>query len=253
MAWQTPKTNWSGEDGVTNDDFNRIEGNLLHLFENKANQASSVVTYYVSSTGSDANSGLSSSAAFATIQKAIDMIPKSLGGASVAIHVASGVYAGFTVANFSGGIISFEFGTADVIVNTNTLISNCHAVQINGTGSFQVRAQLRIANTSCFLCSPDVTVTRTSSNAVELLQSRAIFTTSLTVYGGNSYRGLLADQSSLVFVESFLAMSGTGTGIMADRGSVVAYSSYSNNSSVGIGSSRGGRVYTGSQGLGGAL
>ena len=248
-TWQTPRTTWSGEDGVTSSDFNRIEGNLQYLFDTKADQATDVVSYYVSNSGSDANDGLTSSTAFATIQKALDMIPKSLGGASVVIRVASGLYAGFTLADFSGGIITLDFGTADVIVNTNTLISNCHAVQISGSGSFQVRAQWRIINTTCFMCSPDVTITRTSTNALEVIQSRAIFPSSLTISGGTSYRALLADNASLVFVESLLIMSGTGTGIMSDRGSTVAYSSSNNNASVNIGSARGGRVYTGSQGL----
>jgi hypothetical protein len=36
MAWQTPKTNWAGPDGVRNTDFNRIEGNAQHLYDNMA-------------------------------------------------------------------------------------------------------------------------------------------------------------------------------------------------------------------------
>jgi hypothetical protein len=31
MAWQTPKTNWQTTDSPTNDDFNRIEGNIQEL------------------------------------------------------------------------------------------------------------------------------------------------------------------------------------------------------------------------------
>ena len=249
MAWQTPRTTWSSEDGVTNADFNRIEGNILHLFENKASQAAKVVSYYVSSTGSDNNSGLASTSAFATIQKAIDMIPKSLGGAAVSINVSSGTYAGFSIASFSGGAINLIFGTSDVIVSSAVNISNCHTVQITGTGSFQVRNLLKVLNTHSFICSPDTTVTRTGGNAVEIVQSRAAFTSSLTVTSGTSGNGVLVDQSGLLFVESLLSMPGTGVGIMSDRGSVAAYSSYSDRASVGIGTARGGRVFTGAQSL----
>ena len=35
MAWQTPKTDWTGADGVRFGDINRIEGNILDLKENK--------------------------------------------------------------------------------------------------------------------------------------------------------------------------------------------------------------------------
>lgn len=31
MAWQTPKTDWTAADGVTDEDFNRIEGNIAQL------------------------------------------------------------------------------------------------------------------------------------------------------------------------------------------------------------------------------
>lgn len=247
MAWQTPRTNWSSEDGVTNQDFNRIEGNLQYLFDNKASQAAKVVSYYVAATGSDNNSGLTSSDAFATIQKAIDMIPKSLGGAAVSINVGSGSYAGFSIANFSGGAINLIFGTADVIINSAVNISNCHTVQITGTGSFQVRNLLKVLNTHSLICSPDTTVTRTGGNAVEIVQSRAAFTSSLTVTSGSSGNGVLADQSSLFFAESLLSMPGTGTGLMADRGSVAAYSSHSDRASVAIAAARGGRIYSGAQ------
>ena len=36
MAFQTPKTDWTGADGVRFGDMNRIEGNILHLNEHKA-------------------------------------------------------------------------------------------------------------------------------------------------------------------------------------------------------------------------
>lgn len=36
MAWQTPKTDWTGADGVRDTDMIRIEGNTQHLYENKA-------------------------------------------------------------------------------------------------------------------------------------------------------------------------------------------------------------------------
>lgn len=247
MAWLQPKMDWSGEDGVTNEDFNRIEGNLQHLFDTKANQAARVVSYYVSPSGNDNNSGLTSAEAFASIQKAIDMIPKELSGAAVSINVASGTYTGFSIANFSGGAINLIFGTADVIVSSAVNISNCHVVQINGTGSFQCRNLLKVLNTHSFVCAPDTTVTRSAGNAVEIVQSRAAFTSSLTVTSGASYSGVLVDQTGLLFVESLLTMPGTGIGINADRGSMAAYSSYNNRASVEAATARGGRIYYGSQ------
>lgn len=250
MAWLEPRTTWSGEDGVTNEDFNRIESNIKHLYETKANQAASVVSYYVSASGNDNNDGLTAGTAFATIQKAISMIPKELGGAAVSINVGSGTYPGFSIANFSGGAINLILGTSDVIISSALNISNCPTVQITGTGSLQIRNLLKVLNTHSFICSVDTTVTRAGGNVVEIVQSRAAFTSSLTVTSGASYDGVLVDQSGLLFVESLLTMPGTGTGIMSDRGSVAAYSSYNSRAAVEIGTARGGRVYFGSQGLG---
>lgn len=43
MAWQTPKTDWTAQDGVRTSDFNRIEGNTLELY-NMTNVLSSNVS-----------------------------------------------------------------------------------------------------------------------------------------------------------------------------------------------------------------
>lgn len=32
MAWETPKTDWEDAEGVTGSDFNKIEGNILELY-----------------------------------------------------------------------------------------------------------------------------------------------------------------------------------------------------------------------------
>ncbi len=38
MAWKEPKTDWKAGDGVSSDDFNRIEGNIKDLNKNKMNK-----------------------------------------------------------------------------------------------------------------------------------------------------------------------------------------------------------------------
>jgi len=43
MAWQTPKTDWTSADGVTDADFNRIEGNIDHI-ENSTRTPNDTVT-----------------------------------------------------------------------------------------------------------------------------------------------------------------------------------------------------------------
>lgn len=248
-TWQKPKTDWTGVDGVLYSDMNRIEDNAQYLMDSKATKASTTETYYVAPSGSDSNDGKTAAAPFATIQKALDVIPKLLNGSTATINLVSGTYTGFTMSDFSGGVINIMTGNADIDISSAVSIANCHAVRITGTGSLIVRSTLSITNTPSFACNLSTTVSRNGGNAVEVLHSRAIFTDSLTVTSSTSYNGVLVDQSSLFFVESLLSMPGTGTGIMAERGSVAAYTSYNNRASVGVGTARGGRVYTGSQGL----
>lgn len=60
-------------------------------------------TLYVATTGSDTTGDGSSTNPYATIQYALDTLPKDLGEYKVTINVAAGEYAGFEVKSFSGG------------------------------------------------------------------------------------------------------------------------------------------------------
>jgi hypothetical protein len=65
---------------------------------------SGTLEFYVSPTGSDANTGLSPSASVATIQRALTLASQTfnLAGASAQINLADGTYAGFSI---DGGLL----------------------------------------------------------------------------------------------------------------------------------------------------
>jgi hypothetical protein len=77
------------------------------------------LTLYVSATGSDETGDGTSAKPFRQIQKAIDSIPKDLGGHKVTINVAEGTYNGVVVQGFHSGQINF-YGAS----NTTTHITN---------------------------------------------------------------------------------------------------------------------------------
>lgn len=78
------------------------------------------LTYYVETTGNDSNDGLSVGTAFATIQKAIDSVPKKVRHA-VNINVGSGNFAGFMMNGYS--IDYVDYTTASFIMMTGTMIN----------------------------------------------------------------------------------------------------------------------------------
>lgn len=87
-------------------------------------------TIYVSKSGSDASGDGSESYPFATIQHAIDSIPKNLDNNDITINVASGTYAeDVLVSGFYGGTLRIEFET--VAINTLTIYET--SVILNGT------------------------------------------------------------------------------------------------------------------------
>lgn len=92
-------------------------------------------TIYVSKTGNDASGDGSESLPFASIQHAINSIPKDLSNRTITISIASGTYSeNVEVAGFYGGTLRFELGEVimksfvlyetDVIINGTSLTLN---------------------------------------------------------------------------------------------------------------------------------
>ena len=247
-TWSNPKTDWTPQDGVLNSDFNRIEENLLYLYETASHQVNGYVSYHVSASGSDDNDGLTAGTPFATLQKAIDTLPKDLGGYSATINIAAGQYAGFTAAGFTGGALILNGATnADVRFTSTVRFSECQAVVFRGMSSVMIIGLLMLSNVQSFASEIDVTVNNVDGDGILVVQSNAAFLSSAMVTSNNARDALYADYNSNVFVESFLAMPDSGIGIHADRGAKVAYSSSSNRADIEVFTQRGGRVLTAAQ------
>ncbi|WP_077611982.1 hypothetical protein [Clostridium sp. Marseille-P2415] len=84
------------------------------------------VTYYVATTGSNITGNGTQANPFKTIQYAIDILPKDLGGYSATINIASGIY------NESVRIYGFQNGVLYVNSDTqNTLADTCKVKSMN--------------------------------------------------------------------------------------------------------------------------
>lgn len=243
--WQTPKTDWSKEDGVLNSDFNRIEENLQYLYDKMPSQASNTIILYVSTNGDDSNADGSAAAPFPDIQQAIDSVPRSLGGNDLSIVCGSGTYLGFELRNFRGGNVYITTNTgADLYIEGNIIIDNCDSVFIENFGAFIVYGSISV-NNSILFCPDNANIVNSGGSGLTATHSKVAFTYSFTVTSSASTSGVLVDYNSEVFVESLIIMPGTGTGILADRGGKVAYSSLSNRATVETHTMRGGRILYG--------
>lgn len=91
---------------------------------NKADILKATRDLYVPNSGSDTAGDGTAAKPFASIQKALDSLPKDLNGHKNTIHVAAGTYAGFNIDGFYGGSYANHNGvTIQGDENGGTIIS----------------------------------------------------------------------------------------------------------------------------------
>ena len=247
MAWQSPKTNWAAADGVRDSDMNRIEGNILELYN--SDMLRSDVTIYVSTSGNDTTGNGTSTLPFATLTKALNMLPKNLNGKNVTISVAAGSYNDrVAIKDFSNGIVTIG-GTSFTIVSLE--ISNCFVktdINISVTGSLGVL----VTNKATFITNGNLTTNSSSTGLAITNCSEAYVGGTLAINGSTT--GVSVSNNSRAFVQLIVG-TGNNTGMAASAGAVLAYGTYSATNTAAIFTTNtGGRVNTGSQsGMGGGV
>ena len=105
------------------------EGVLPPLSEN--------ITLYVASTGSDEGGNGTEQLPYATIQKALNSLPKNLNGHTATVKLSAGTYGGFTLTGFFGGEIGIEGGTdsgaaASYVITGQIRLYNSHYIVLSG-------------------------------------------------------------------------------------------------------------------------
>lgn len=145
MAWQTPKTNWTGQDGVRFGDLNRIEGNIAELLaRQQANGGLNIsTTVWVSKAGSDTAGNGTSSQPFLTINKAVSFLPKNLNGQVCIINIAAGNYAeDVAIHDFYGGAVLINGISGAAVTVRGLHVENCSvlisdiSLTVGATGIF---------------------------------------------------------------------------------------------------------------------
>lgn len=210
----------------------------------------SAMTVYVSNAGSDALGDGTSANPYATIAKAVDVLPKNLNGYDAQIHIDTGTYEeDVEIARFSNGSVILT-GDTDAAVSLKSLrVSSGAMVQVTNialtiTGSY---SNLAIAVTQASLiCLAAVSTIGTANNGLYAARDAFCMFGTLSI-SNTTANGILATSRSSVYVGTVQGSSNAGVGIQSANGSMVAFGVRNITAAASFLTQNGGRIYTESQ------
>jgi hypothetical protein len=208
------------------------EGTPLNkaLLDNKAYTLTSDVVVYVTTRGNDIDGDGSIDNPFLTIQKAIDALPKHLGGHTAEISIDFGVYPErVSVVGFSGGkLVIGQPGNVFTIdgieiVECSFVETNIYQIEYSITGS---KGLFDVSGGSNVFINSDMIIDgiTQAATAIRVIDCSTVAAAdNITVTINNCAGAINALKCSQVSV-STLAGSGNTFGMMAYRGSIISYS-----------------------------
>lgn len=230
------------------------EGTPLNkaLLDNKAYTLTGDVTVCVSTSGDDANGDGSSAAPFASIQKAIDALPKHLGGYTATVDIVAGTYnERVLIEGFSGGRLILGIAGRSVIirgleiVESSLVISNISNVTwasgFNGTLYLVSYGSHVIQGNGCTVrCEGSESIVGVGVTNASTFVSTAVTVTVLNCTS-TAIRVTTGARASFGTITG----SDNTSGLIAEGGGIIAYNSINLLSTNGDASRSGGRIYTG--------
>ena len=207
-------------------------------------------TVYVSTAGSDTLGDGSASNPYATITKALSVLPKNLNGYDARISIDSGTYAeDVEIARFGNGnvVLTGEAGDA-VSIKSLRVMYGATAVTENivltVTG---VYSNIGITVTQAqLICLSEVITSGAANNGVYASRNAFCMFGTLTVNNSNLI-GVHATSRSSVYIGTVQGTNNKGTGIQSTNGSMVAFAVRNITAAASFLTQNGGRIYTDSQ------
>lgn len=223
------------------------------LLDQKANRLTEDITVYVSTTGSDTDGMGTSASPYATIQKALDDIPKYLDGHHAQIDIAAGTYnERVTVDGFSGGRLTIGTTGRTITVRGISVMSST-GVRVNVSN---ITYSASYAGTLLYAdYGSDVTILRPITFRGETAAVSGIGAArgSIITAGGTTVAMLsmgsacvLATSGSTIALGTVEGNSNTSYGIRAELGGLVTYASKNLTATAGDSTATGGRILTSS-------
>ena len=225
------------------------------LFDQKAYTLTGDVTVYVATTGSDVTGDGTSAAPYATIQKALDSLPKWLDGYTATIDIAAGTYnEAIRVSGFQGGILAIGYAFRSVTVRSVTVnASTTVRLEMNITRTSSVGGTpLSIRNGSSVMIGDNMVIDGASMGSgieVEtgslLYVGEDIMDDLRTTINNCPYNAVYVTGGSRVQL-SIVQGSNNKTGFRANGGTIMYSSSTMSATTLHV-TTNGGRIYAGSQ------
>ena len=248
MAWQTPKTNWSASDGVRDSDFNRIEENILAIYNGAYGAPDRTV--YVRTSGTDAPTSGDSSSPCLTINYALSLLPRNLNGKTVQVNIGSGTYnEAVVIRGFSNGKLIL-MGPYNTEIAVNSLEIDSSICLINSIAVIVKPASLasygvKVTNGATLIASGRLSISNVI-NAISVDTCSACHCAS-SVSVGSVSNGIEVGGASRMHLTS-LAGSTSSLGFIAEEGSIISYSTSTLTADGTLFISRtGGRILSGVQ------
>lgn len=198
---------------------------------------------YVSTLGSDALGDGTSTNPYATIQKAVNTLPKNLNGFTAAIYIASGTYnEDVVVEKIFGGKVILTGNTNDAVNIRSMMVENVSLVMIEKI-LINVLMGIGVVN-SLLLCSSALTVDG-SSGAGVIVTYNGCFCAfdSLTIFN-STLTAIDVAANSRLFANRILGNATSGSAIRSVNGSVVSYNSLDFTAETMFVTTTGGRIYS---------
>lgn len=250
----TPVAGETNTYDMTRADLPIAEGTPLNkaLLDNKAYALTEDVTVYVANSGSDINGDGSADNPFATIQKAVDALPRYLDGHTATISIAFGVYPErVIVKDFCGGrLVVGKYGevfTIDGIdiINSSFVETNIYQIE-RASGSS--RPLFLVQNGSNVFVGSDMILDGIDSGVTGMIvenNSHVVGANNVKLIANNCAGAVVAQWCSFV---SFTEITGSGNvfGVGASYGAIISYKNETIDMMWSNTADTGGLVLTGS-------
>ena len=226
------------------------------LFDSKASVLTEDVTLYVNgSTGNDSTGDGSSAKPYKTVQKAVNSIPKVLGGHTAAISITAGYYTEhLEVDGFHGGLLiigdaGVNVGLYSIWVNASSFVRVNISTLLNATtggliaqnGSHvEIASNLAIDIGGAYHSGISATTGSVINSTVDFFDMMSVDVSNCR------FSAIYAATGGMVQL-SVISGSGSAVGLRADEGGVIYYGTSTLKATTATVTTKGSRIYSGAQ------